>query len=140
MNATEPVLLFDAECGLCLRCVHLLLKTDRRGRLRFAALQGLSAQVLLRARGWPTTDFESLIFVPDWPVRQTGRLLTRSDALLAAGREAGGIWRWLICFGAVPRAWRDFVYRGVARQRQQWFGRGDARALRTRWGAERFVD
>ena len=52
-----PVLLFDGECGLCHRVVRGLLKCDRRERLRFAPLHGAAAQVWLRERGLPTTDF-----------------------------------------------------------------------------------
>jgi predicted DCC family thiol-disulfide oxidoreductase YuxK len=41
--ATGPVLFFDGECGLCNRVVRLMLRLDRRGRLRYAPLQGLRA-------------------------------------------------------------------------------------------------
>jgi hypothetical protein len=47
----DPVLLFDGECGLCQRLVRVLLGLDRRGRLRFAPLQGPAAQSYLRQHG-----------------------------------------------------------------------------------------
>ena len=55
---TGPVLLFDGECGLCNRVVRLAAALDREGKLRFAPLQGPSAQAYLRAHGLPTADFE----------------------------------------------------------------------------------
>ena len=56
-------MLFDGECGLCDRVVRLLLRLDRRGRLRFASLQGPEGQAYLRAQGLLTRDFSTLVFV-----------------------------------------------------------------------------
>ncbi len=140
MEVFGPVLLFDGECGLCVRCVQLLLKTDRRGRLRFAALQGGAAQALLRVRGLPTQEFESMVLVPEWTTRHDAGLLFRTDALFEALRTVGGVWWMLAWFGVLPRVWRDLVYRLVARWRRRIFGAGNIRALRERGGTERFLD
>jgi predicted DCC family thiol-disulfide oxidoreductase YuxK len=123
MNSpTRPVLLYDGECGLCHRIVLALLRADRAGRLRFAPLQSEPAQAYLRARGWPTRDFESLVFVPDWdnPASGVGRL--RTDGVLAACAEIGGAGRVLAWLRIVPRGWRDGFYRLVARTRRPLFG------------------
>ena len=34
-----PVLLYDGVCGFCNKTVQMILDNDRRGTLRFAALQ-----------------------------------------------------------------------------------------------------
>ena len=54
-----PVLLFDGTCGLCNRCVRLLLRLDRRARLHFAPLQSAPAQAYLRTHGLPTPISEA---------------------------------------------------------------------------------
>ena len=134
-----PVLFFDAECGLCNRCVRWLLRLDRRGRLRFAPLQGPTAQEYLRSNGLRTDDFDSMVFVPDWEKRADGGHLLRTDAVLAALREAGGIGRWIGALRALPAGLRDPFYRGVARCRYAVFGRWTPKPLpRVEW-AGRFL-
>ncbi len=134
-----PVLLFDGECGLCNRCVRLLLRLDRAGRLRFAPLQGPSAQAYLKLRGLPTEDFDSLVFVPDWGRREEQAPLMRTNGVLAALRLGNGWARALAaCLGVFPAAWRDAGYKLVARWRYRIWGEWQPRPLaRPEW-AERF--
>ena len=139
MDDSCPVLLFDGECGLCVRAVRLLLNSDRKRRLRFAPLQGGAAQEFLRERGWPTEDFESVIFVSDWARRLVVAPLVKTDALCAAVEVTGGRLALLGWFRFFPRLCRDAVYCWVARRRRQFFGRGDGDALWREFGAERFV-
>jgi predicted DCC family thiol-disulfide oxidoreductase YuxK len=119
----EPVLLFDAECGLCRRLVRRLLAADRAGRLRIAPLSGAWAQAWLAAHGLPA-DPASLVFIPDRR-DPAGRPLLRTDGALAAGEVAGGGWRLLAWLRLVPTAWRDPWYRLVARSRRRLAGPGD---------------
>lgn len=130
-----PVLLFDGECGLCQRLVRLLLRLDRRRRLCFAPLQGPAAQGYLRQHGLPATDGESMILVPDWHRRDPPRYLQRTDAMIAALREVGGIGRMVAAvLRLVPAAWRDAGYRLVARWRRKIFGAARAGVLaRPEW-------
>jgi predicted DCC family thiol-disulfide oxidoreductase YuxK len=136
-----PVMLFDGECGLCQRLVRVLLGLDRRGRLRFAPLQGPAAQGYLRQHGLPATDFESMILVPDWARRDATPPLRQTDAAIAALREVGGIGRVAAAiFRMVPGVGRDAGYRLVARWRRRFFGAARAGALaRPEWSG-RFLD
>ena len=133
-----PVLFFDGDCGLCQRLVRLLLRLDRRGVLRFAPLQGPTAQAYLRTHGLPADDFDSLIFVPAWAQRNERAYLQRTDGAAAALRVCGGAALGLSCFSLLPESWRDRGYRLVARWRHRIFGPWRARPLaRPEW-AERF--
>jgi predicted DCC family thiol-disulfide oxidoreductase YuxK len=118
-TASGPVLLYDGECGLCRACVRLLLRADRAGRLRFAPLQGAAAQAWLRARGLPTEDFDTLLFVPEWPGTDAVEPLVRTDGALAACAAAGGVAGALAGLRHLPRPWRDAAYRGIARVRRR---------------------
>ena len=142
MDATSPspVLLFDGECALCNRVVRLLLWLDRRKTLRFAALQGCAGQNFLRRHGLPADDFDSLVFVPDWPGPERGGYLQRTDGLLAALRACGGWGEGLAAVLAIcPRGWRDAGYRAVARSRYRIFGAWQPQPWpRPEW-AERFL-
>lgn len=137
---TGPVLFFDGECGLCNRIVRLLLRLDRRGALRFAPLQGPTAQAYLEAHGLPRTDFDSLVFVPEWSNRDRREFLVRTDGVIAALRTVGGAGRLFTWLSVLPAAWRDGAYKLVARWRYRLFGRWEARPLaRPEWAA-RFLE
>ena len=137
---TGPVLLYDATCGLCNRAVRLLLRIDRTGVLRLAALQGGPAQAWLRSHGLPTEDFDSMVLVRDWDAPDGGSAyLLRTDALAAALEAGGGVGRVLAWSRFIPRPWRDLGYRAVARLRHRLFGAWAPRPLpRPEW-KERFI-
>lgn len=140
-SAAGPVLLFDGECGLCNRVVRLLLRLDHRGVLRFAPLQGASAQEFLRAQGLPTNDFETLVFVPDWARRESPGFLLRTAGVIAALRAVGGGARVAgDLLALVPAAVRDAGYRLVARVRYKIFGPWRACALPKPEWTMRFFD
>lgn len=139
METTGPVLLFDGECGLCMRCVKVLLALDRGRRLKFASLQGATAQTFLHERGWPTDDFESAIFVADWTSRLEEKTFFKTDALLASLRAIGGFGRLLFGLKIVPRAWRDAFYDWIARRRKQFFGPVKYADFRTPDKRDRFL-
>jgi predicted DCC family thiol-disulfide oxidoreductase YuxK len=137
-----PVLFFDGECGLCNRLVRLLLRLDRRGRLRFAPLQGASAQDYLRAHRVPTKDFDTIIYVPQWSRRDRPEFLVRTTGAIAALRAAGGvIARTLAILLAIfPARLRDAGYRVVGRWRYRIFGPWHPRPLpRSEWAARFFI-
>ncbi len=139
--SADPVLLYDGECGLCNRVVRLLLRLDRRERIRFAQLQGGSAQAYLRAQGLPVTDFDSLVYVPDWSRRAPGEYLLRTDGVIAALDACGGLGPELAAvLGIFPAAWRDAGYRLVARWRYRVFGAWQSRPLPKPEWAARFID
>ena len=129
-----PLLLFDGGCGLCHRVVFSLLRLDRRGVLRFAPLQGATAQAYLQAHGLPARDFSSLVFVRDWPASEA-RPLLRTEGVIAALQAVGrpGLASLL---AAVPRGLRDRGYNFVARVRCRIFGPRRATPLpRPEWAA-----
>lgn len=119
----RPVLLYDGECGLCNRIVRGLLRSDQAGRLNYAPLQSEPAQAYLRAQGLPVTDFDSLVFVPDWNVPAPGGARLRTDGALGALAVVGGSWwRALGWTRFIPAPARDLAYKLVARSRYALFG------------------
>lgn len=123
MDAPSPVILFDGECGLCNRVVRLLLRWDRKKRLRFSPLQGYLGQAFLRAHGLPTKELSTLVFVPDWEHRERPDYALRSSAVIAALRQGGDVTAvlgWLLWL--VPKPIRDWGYRMVGRVRFKIWG------------------
>jgi predicted DCC family thiol-disulfide oxidoreductase YuxK len=105
------VVRFDGACLLCSRGIRFIAERDRADRIRFKALEG---------GGEPDS----------MQVETGGRVLDRSDAVIAILDALGGPWRALALLGrGVPRPWRDGLYRFVAARRYRWFGKGNACAL-----------
>lgn len=61
-SAAEPVLLYDGACGFCNNAVQTILRFDRRGTLRFAALYSDFARAIIQ-RHPSTGAVDSMVFV-----------------------------------------------------------------------------
>ena len=115
-----PVLLFDGVCNLCNASVQWVLKRDKEGKFRFAALQSETGRMLLARFGLATEKFDTVVLVAG------DRIFTRSDAALELLRRLGRPWAWAYILRVIPRAWRNWAYDWVARHRYQWFGREES--------------
>ncbi len=126
-----PVVLFDGVCGLCDRFVSFMLRIDRRGRYRFAPLQGETARAYLSGVEPPP---DSIV------LRAHGRLYFRSGAVLRILAGLGGVWRVAGLLLLVPPPLRNAAYDYIAARRYGWFGKYDACRLPTPEQAHRFLD
>ena len=133
IDIKSPVLLFDGVCNLCNASVQWVLKRDRRGVFRFAALQSEAGRALLRESGLSSENFDTVVLV-DGP-----RVFTRSDAALEIVRRIGGPWSLLAVFKIVPRPVRNAVYDWVARHRYRWFGKTESCMIPQPEWAKRFI-
>ena len=123
-DSASAIVLFDGVCNLCNGFVQFVIQHDPAGRFRFAALQSAAGQAVLKAHG---LDAATLAAEPDSVLLELdGRLYSHSNAVLRIARELGGPWRLLLAGYVLPRAWRDAVYRFVARHRYRWFGRQES--------------
>jgi predicted DCC family thiol-disulfide oxidoreductase YuxK len=139
MATSEPaVLLYDGTCGFCDGAVKFVLRVDKRGQMRFAALDSaFGAAVLERHPALASVD--SVVYVED-PDGPDERVSVRSDAALRVARYLGGPWRAL---GAVarliPAPVRDWLYDRFAAIRYRVFGRVDSCALPAPGVRARFI-
>lgn len=140
MNEAGPIVLYDGVCGLCNRLVQFLLKHDKHGRLRFASLQSDFAAKALQRHGIDPKDLDTLHVIENYE-QPDERVLQRSNAILRAGRELGGLWSVSSAAAkVVPRPLRDVVYRFVARNRYRVFGKYDTCMLPQPNQRSRFLD
>ena len=117
-----PILFYDGDCGLCSRAVAWCLERDRRGRLRFAPLQGATFQALRNEtlRGAALEPPEWTHAVDTLVLHEGGRFLVRGDGVIATLAALGGPWSVLArVLGVAPRGWRDALYRAIARRRHR---------------------
>lgn len=118
----KTVVLYDGVCGLCNRLVQFLLRHDRHDRFRYAALQSEFANPLLSKHGINAADLNSVSIVTDYGLPNE-RAFTKSDAVLRASWELGGIWRAGEVGRLLPRKLRDWFYDLVACNRYRMFGK-----------------
>lgn len=128
------VVLFDGVCNLCNASVRWFMDRDGKGRLRFASLQSAAGRRALEAAGAPPDLPDSIVVVRD------GKVLTRSDAVLAAVGLLGFPWALLAGLGVLPRGLRDRLYDFVAARRYLWFGKQTVCALPTGELRGRFLE
>ncbi len=129
---TGPIVYFDGVCNLCDGFVRFVLARDRRGRFRFASLQGETAGARLADRLKGDTAQTIILEDPE-------RFRVRSDAALAILAGLGGLWPLAAGLRVFPRPLRDLVYNFIARHRYRWFGRRDACRVPTEEERARFL-
>jgi predicted DCC family thiol-disulfide oxidoreductase YuxK len=119
-HADGPIVLYDGVCGLCDRSVQLILRNDRRGRFRFAALQSETGRALLERFGLPPEALDSVVLV------EGGHAWRKSRAALRIARRMDAPWPLLWPLVIVPAAVADFFYDLLAKNRYRIFGKLDA--------------
>lgn len=134
----NPVLLYDGVCGFCNKSVQTILRHDRRGQMRFAALQSDYGKSLI-ARHPELQNVDSLIYV-EKPATTDERVFMRSTGALRVAAYLGGAWKLLLVFRIVPRVVRDFFYDLFARYRYKLFGKHDMCLLPSPDVRARFLD
>ncbi len=132
-----PVLLYDGVCGFCNKTVQMILDRDRRGEMRFAALQSDYGRAVV-GRHPELRGVDSVVFVET--ARGGERVYVRSDAALKVADYLGGLWKLFLAAKVVPRALRDYFYDLFARNRYRLFGKSDACMLPPPEVRERFLD
>ena len=119
-TTNRPTLLYDGDCSFCAGLVGRLKKWDRAGHVHVVAANSEEGQRLVTAYR-VTANLATTVALID-----SGRVLYRSDAVLATLRLIGGVRRVMArCGGLVPRAWRDSLYDVIARNRHRLGGRSD---------------
>lgn len=135
---TNPVLLYDGVCGFCNRSVRAIIRFDRRGDLRFAALDSDFAREVM-ARHPELHDVDSMVFVAN-PGRADERAVVRSAASLAVYSYLGGLFRLLLVFRLVPAGVLDWCYDRFAAVRYRVAGRYDTCPIPPAGVRARFLD
>lgn len=133
-DGPHPVIVFDGVCVLCNGWVRFLLRHDRAGRYRYAAMQSAAGRRLLAAHGLDPQDPASFLLL------EGDQAWTDSDAIRRVLTGLGGVWRAAHLLRLLPRPWRDGGYRVLARNRYRWFGRHERCTVPPAHVRDRFLD
>ena len=110
-------IVFDGICHVCTGGVRFLARRRIDPAFEFVPMQSAKGKTLLERYGIDPEDPSTFL------VLDRGLALTQSDASIHALAEIGGLWRLVVVARLIPRAWRDWLYRLLARNRYRWFGR-----------------
>ena len=130
----ESVVFFDGVCNLCNGTVQFLLKIDKHQRLQFGSLQGETAKRILLTYQISPEKLSSIIFI------HQNKVYTESTAVLEICKVIGGAWRLLYIFKVIPAFIRNGIYKRIARNRYQWFGKRSSCKIPTLSERGRFLN
>ena len=136
---TAPVLLYDGECGFCDKSVQVILKHDRRGLMRFAALQSNYGRAVV-SRHQSLSNVDSLVLVEPSNQAHEEKVFIRSTGVLRVAAYLGGAWKLLLVGYLIPRPVRDWMYNVVARNRHKLIGAPAACMIPSPEVRTRFLD
>lgn len=118
-----PVAVMDANCALCSWGARMVHRLDQSKTVRICPVQSPLGAALMRHYGLEPNDPESWLFI------ENGMPHVDFEAVIHAGQTFGGFGRASLALRVVPKPFRDWLYRRVARNRYAMFGHSDFCAL-----------
>lgn len=112
----KRIVLFDGECNFCDASVQFVIARDPKALFQFASLQSDVGVTLLKEYS-VSEKTDSIVFI------EGGKHYTESTAALKIARNLSGLWKICYVFMVVPKPLRNLVYRWIAKNRYQWFGK-----------------
>ena len=132
-NNLPNIILFDGECNLCNRFVDFVIRYDRYDKFKFDSLQSQNSTTLLQESPIDPDKLDTVVLYSQ------NVFYTRSNAALLILFELGFTFSLTIILWIVPRFFRDWGYRVVAKNRSNWFGKRDTCRLPTKAERRKFL-
>lgn len=115
----HDIIVFDAVCVICTGWARFLIQYDKKIQFKLVSAQSPLGVALLEHYQMSTEHYTSMLVIQD------GTLYTESTALLQVLQHLGFPFNLMAAGYCVPRLIRDFLYRRVALNRYQLFGKTD---------------
>ncbi len=113
MSSETDIIFFDGECGFCDTAVRQIMQIDRKRHLRFAPLQGETANRRLSEELRNPENLKTLVYLD---VSQ--KVWTKSEATIEILKRVGGFWKVAALAKILPVGFRDWFYDRVAERRR----------------------
>ncbi|MDP1676369.1 MAG: DCC1-like thiol-disulfide oxidoreductase family protein [Bacteroidota bacterium] len=137
-SETDLILLYDGICGFCNSTVQLIIKHDRKGTIRFAAIQSQFAKSLFERHTY-LKEIDSLILIKSFN-SPTEKVFIRSSGALVIARYLSGWWTLFLIGYIIPSTVRDWFYDIFAKYRYRLFGKFDSCLIPPSEIRSRFID
>ena len=133
-KTNSGLVVFDGFCVLCSATVKFLIKIDKNKLLKFTTLRSDPSRDNRNVNGIGTGQPASVIYI------EKGQFYTESEAIIHLLKRLGGIWGMLSAIiRHIPRKWRDYLYRLIARNRYQIFGKKNQCFIPSNNYTDRFI-
>ena len=113
----KTTLYYDATCNLCNTWMQIIKRADHKQSILFIPLQSEEGILVLKKIEKPDEKLDSLIY------EKAGIYYINSDAVIQCLFNLGGVWKVTQLLSWIPKCFRDFIYKTIARNRYKLFGR-----------------
>jgi predicted DCC family thiol-disulfide oxidoreductase YuxK len=113
----QRVVVFDGHCYVCSGSVRFMKRHPSEPPFELVPMQSARGRALLVEHGIDPDDPMTFL------VLDGKKVLTQSDGVIQIVATLGWPWRIAAAGRILPKAWRDWLYRLLARNRYKWFGR-----------------
>ena len=140
-----PIVLFDGVCNFCNSWVNFIIRHDKKGKIKFSALQSESGKKILEANNLShlINNLDTFVFIE--PVGNSsngfddGKIYVRSSAGVHLAKYLDGGWKLFSLFIIIPTFIRDAVYNFIAKNRYKWWGKRNECMIPTKEIQGRFL-
>lgn len=115
----KVLLIFDGMCVLCNHTVNFIIKKDKDGIFCFTSNDSSISKKIFEANQININKLNSVVLYEI----ETGKIHTKSKALLKMTHYLSGISKFRFMFLFVPKLFADFFYGMIARYRYRLFGK-----------------
>ena len=113
-------IIFDGVCNLCNASVIFIIKRDKNSIFKFLPIQSKRAHEIRKSIKINFENIDTVILIRD------NNIFYQSDAALEIAGSLDYPWKIFYLFKFIPKFIRDGIYRIIARNRYQWFGKKES--------------
>jgi predicted DCC family thiol-disulfide oxidoreductase YuxK len=116
----KGILLFDSGCKLCNTSIKFVTKGDKRRQIKQIPLSSSEGAEII-AKYPSIQNINSIVFIAN------NQVFIESDAVIKIAQQLSFPYKLIAVGKLLPKKWRDAIYRWIAKNRYQWFGKLESR-------------
>ncbi len=127
----RPIILFDGYCNFCSSTIDFIIKYDKKKKFLFAASQQGAGLKLVEEYKLQNVDSVILIY--------KSNVYRYSTAILKICWLLGSPFNFFAAFLIVPPLFRNLIYKWIAKNRYNWFGKRSVCRMPNQKEMDRFL-
>ncbi len=128
------IVIFDGVCNLCNGAVNFIIRRDPNKKFSFTPMQSESGKRLIGKYDATMVGVDTFLLI------KNGQCYERTDAAIEIAADLTGFWSMFRFSKILPRSFRDYFYRLIARNRYKLFGRSEECVLPSPEVCDRFFE
>ena len=114
----ELIVFYDGPCVLCNSIILKLCKWDKNDNIRFTSLDSDYAKSFFKNNPSSILDCDSII---SWDSEK--QYCSEAKAVFRVLKYLNGFWNLFFIFNLLPTSLLNIIYRFIAKNRYNWFGK-----------------